>query len=77
MYLKGINSITHKSQLVTNWARYKRHLIIISSLNKHYSLINHKLFNKLKYYINIVKQIANKLYAFNIRQFLLPAVIKY
>ena len=55
MRLEGINSIAHKSQLVTNWVRYKRHLVIALGLNKHCSLINHELFNRLRYYINIVE----------------------
>jgi len=66
MHLESVNSIVHKSQLVANWAKYKKHLVIASGLNKHYSLINHELFNKLKYYINVVEQTANKLYAFSI-----------
>jgi hypothetical protein len=77
MHLKGINSIAHKSQSVTNWAKYKRHLVITLGLNKHCSLINHELFNKLRHYINAVEQIANKLYTFSIQQFLLPAIIRY
>jgi hypothetical protein len=77
MRLESINSIAHKSQLVANWARYKKHLVITLGLNKYYSLINYKLFNRLKHYINTVKQSVNKLYTFNIRQFLLPAVIRY
>ena len=67
MYLENINSIVYKSQLVTNLARYKRHLVIASGLNKYCSLINHELFNRLRYYINAVEQTANKLYAFGIR----------
>ncbi|OCK99657.1 uncharacterized protein K441DRAFT_536415, partial [Cenococcum geophilum 1.58] len=59
--------IIYKSRLVANRARYKRHLVIALRLNKHCSLINHKLFNRLKHYINAVKQIVNKLYAFDIR----------
>ena len=77
MHLKGINSIAHESQLVANWARHKRHPVIASGLNKHCSLINHKLFNKLRHHINAVKQSANKSYAFGIQQFLLPAIAKY
>jgi hypothetical protein len=77
MHLKSINSIAHKSQLVANWVRYKKHLVIASGLNKYYSLINYKLFNRLRHYINAVEQSANKLYAFGIWQFLLPAVIRY
>jgi len=77
MRLKDINSIAHKSQLVTNWARHKRYLVIASGLNKHCSLINHELFNRLRHHTNAVEQIANKLYAFGIRQFLLPAVTRY
>ena len=77
MHLKGINSIIYKSQSVTNWVRHKRYLVIALELNKYYSLINHKLFDRLKYYINIVEQTANKLYIFSIRQFLLPAIIGY
>ncbi|OCK96265.1 uncharacterized protein K441DRAFT_515163, partial [Cenococcum geophilum 1.58] len=52
--------ITHKSQSVANWVRHKRHPVIALGLNKHYSLINHKLFNRLRYYTNAVKQTANK-----------------
>jgi len=55
MRLEGINSIIYESQLVTNWVRYKRHLVIALGLNKHYSLINHELFNRLRYYINTVE----------------------
>ncbi len=78
MRLKGINSITYKSQSVANWARYKRHPVIALGLNKHCSLINHKLFNKLRHYTNAVEQSANKSYAFGIQQFLLlPAVTRY
>jgi hypothetical protein len=55
MHLKSINSITHKSQSVANWVRYKKHLVITLSLNKYCSLINYKLFNRLKYYINAVE----------------------
>ncbi|OCK88126.1 uncharacterized protein K441DRAFT_590525, partial [Cenococcum geophilum 1.58] len=51
---------------VTNWARYKRHPVIALGLNKHCSLINYKLFNRLRYYINTVEQTANKSYAFSI-----------
>jgi hypothetical protein len=75
--LEGVNSIAHESWLVANWARYKRYLVIALGLNKHCSLINHELFNRLRHYINAVEQIANKLYVFGIRQFLLPAVIRY
>jgi hypothetical protein len=67
MRLKSINSIVHKSQLVTNWVKYKKYLVITLSLNKYCSLINYKLFNRLKHYINIVEQSANKLYTFSIR----------
>ena len=77
MRLKGINSIVYKSELVVNWARHKRHLVIASGLNKHCSLINHKLFNKLRHYTNAVEQSANKSYALGIRQFLLPVVTRY
>ena len=66
MRLEGINNITYKSQSVTNWARYKKYLVITLGLNKHCSLINYKLFNRLKYYTNAVEQTANKLYAFGI-----------
>ena len=66
MCLKSVNSIAHKSQLVTNWARHKRHLIIALGLNKHCSLINYKLFNRLRYYINAVEQTVNKIYEFSI-----------
>jgi hypothetical protein len=55
MRLEGVNSIVHKSRSVTNWVRYKRYLIIALGLNKYYSLINHKLFNRLKHYINAVQ----------------------
>ena len=55
MHLEGINSIVYKSQLVANWVRHKWHLVITLGLNKHCSLINHKLFNKLRYYINTVE----------------------
>jgi len=77
MHLKSINSIAYKFQLVANWVRYKRYLVIALGLNKYCSLINHKLFNRLRYYINAVEQTANKLYTFGIQQFLLPAIIKY
>ena len=77
MRLKDINSIVHKSQLIANWAKYKKHLIITLNLNKYCSLINYKLFNRLKHYINTVEQSANKLYIFSIRQFLLPTIIRY
>ena len=55
MRLEDINSITHESQSVANWARYKKHLVIALGLNKYYSLINYKLFNRLRHYINIVE----------------------
>jgi hypothetical protein len=55
MRLKSINSIVYESQLVTNWVRYKRYLVITLGLNKYCSLINHELFNRLKHYINAVK----------------------
>ena len=55
MRLEGINSIVYKSQLVANWVRYKRHLIIALGLNKHCFLINYKLFNRLRHYINVVE----------------------
>ena len=45
MYLKGINGIVYKSQLVANWVRYKKYLVITLGLNKYCSLINYKLFN--------------------------------
>jgi hypothetical protein len=77
MRLEGINNITHKSQSVTNWAKYKKYLVIILSLNKHCSLINYKLFNRLRHYINTVEQSVNKLYIFSIQQFLLPTIIRY
>ena len=77
MRLEGINSIAHESQSVANWARHKRHPVIALGINKYCSLIKHELFNRLKHYINTVKQSVNKLYTFNIRQFLLPAVIRY
>ena len=66
MRLEGINNITYKSQSVTNWVRYKKYLVITLGLNKHCSLINYKLFNRLKHYINTVEQSVNKLYIFNI-----------
>ena len=66
MLLKGINSIVYKFQLVANWVRYKRHLVIALGLNKYCSLINYELFNRLKHYINTVEQSVNKLYIFNI-----------
>ncbi|OCK98625.1 uncharacterized protein K441DRAFT_542930, partial [Cenococcum geophilum 1.58] len=47
--------ITHKSRLVANWARHKRHPVIALGLNKHCSLINYELFNRLRYYINAVE----------------------
>jgi len=66
MRLEGINNITYKSQSVTNWVRYKKYLVITLGLNRHCSLINYKLFNELKHYINTVEQSVNKLYIFNI-----------
>ena len=77
MHLEGINSIIYESRSVANWARYKRYLVIALGLNKYYSLINYKLFNRLRHYINAIEQTANKLYIFGIWQFLLPAVIGY
>jgi hypothetical protein len=55
MRLKIINSIAYESQLVANWVRHKRYLVITLGLNKYYSLINYKLFNRLEHYINAVK----------------------
>ena len=55
MRLEGINSIAHESQSVANWARHKRHPVIALGLNKYCSLINYKLFNRLKHYINAVE----------------------
>ena len=55
MYLKGINSIVYKSQSVANWVRYKRHPVIASGLNKYCSLINYKLFDRLRHYTNAVE----------------------
>ena len=77
MRLEGINNITYKFQSVTNWVRYKKYLVITLGLNKHCSLINYKLFNILRHYTKAIEQTANKSYAFGIRQFLLPAIIKY
>jgi hypothetical protein len=77
MRLEGINNIIYKSQSVTNWVKYKKYLVIILSLNKHCSLINYKLFNRLRYYINTVEQLVNKLYIFNIQQFILSTIIRY
>ena len=77
MHLEGVNSIAHESRSVANWARHKRHPVIASGLNKHCSLINHKLFDRLRHHTNAVEQTANKSYAFGIRQFLLPAVTGY
>jgi hypothetical protein len=68
MRLESINSIAYKSQLVANWARYKKYPVITLGLNKYCSLINYKLFNRLKHYINAVEQSA---------KFLLPAIIRY
>jgi hypothetical protein len=67
MHLEGVNSIAYESRLVANWARYKRYLVIALGLNKHCSLINYELFDRLRHYINVVEQTANKLYAFGIR----------
>ena len=55
MRLKGVNSIIYKSRLVANQAKYKKYLAIALKLNKYYSLINYKLFNRLRHYINAVK----------------------
>ena len=55
MHLKGVNSIAHKSQSVANWVRHKRHPVIALGLNKHCSLINHKLFDRLRHYTNAVE----------------------
>ena len=33
--LKGVNNVVYKFKLVTNWAIYKRHLVITLNLNKH------------------------------------------
>jgi hypothetical protein len=77
MRLESINNIVYKSQLVANWVKYKKYLVIALGLNKYCFLINYKLFNRLKYYINAVEQLANKLYIFSIWQFLLPAIIRY
>jgi hypothetical protein len=55
MRLKSINSIAYESQSVANWARYKKYLVITSGLNKYCSLINYKLFNRLRHYINAVE----------------------
>ena len=55
MHLESINSIVYKSQSVANWVRYKRHPVITLGLNKYCSLINHKLFDRLRYYINAVE----------------------
>ena len=67
MHLEGVNSIVYKSQSIANWARHKRYLVITSGLNKYCFLINYKLFNRLRHYINAVKQTANKLYTFGIQ----------
>jgi hypothetical protein len=77
MRLESINSIIYKSQLVANWAGYKKYLVIALGLNKYCSLINYKLFDRLKHYINTVEQSANKLYIFSIRQFLFPTITRY
>jgi hypothetical protein len=55
MRLESINSIALESQLVANWVRHKKYLVIALGLNKYYSLINYKLFNRLKHYINAVE----------------------
>ena len=55
MHLEGVNSIAYKSRLVANWARYKRHPVIALGLNKYYSLINYKLFDRLRHYTNAVE----------------------
>ena len=55
MHLEGVNSIAYKSWLVTNWARYKKYLVIALGLNKHCSLINYKLFNRLRHHTNTVE----------------------
>ena len=55
MYLEGVNSIIYKSQLIANWVRHKRYLVIALGLNKYCSLINYKLFNRLRHYINTVE----------------------
>jgi hypothetical protein len=55
MRLESINSIAHESQSVANWARYKKYLVIALGLNKYCSLINHKLFDRLRHYINAVE----------------------
>jgi hypothetical protein len=55
MRLESINSITYKSQSVANWARHKKYLVIASGLNKYCSLINYKLFDRLRHYINTVE----------------------
>ena len=55
MHLEGVNSIAHKSRLVANWVRYKRHLVIALGLNKYCFLINYKLFDRLRHYINAVE----------------------
>jgi hypothetical protein len=55
MCLKSINSIAHESQSVANWAKYKKYLVIALGLNKYCSLINYKLFNRLRHYINVVE----------------------
>ena len=55
MHLEGVNSIVHEFWLVTNWIRYKRYLVIALGLNKYCSLINYKLFDRLRHYINAVE----------------------
>ena len=49
MRLEDINNIAYKSQLVANWARYKKHLVIALGLNKYYSLLRGEVFSTYKY----------------------------
>lgn len=67
--------IANESQPIANWAIHKRHPVIASGLNKHCSLVNHKLFDSLRHHTNAVEQTANKSYAFSVRQYLLPAIL--
>ena len=55
MHLEGVNSIAHESRSVANWVRHKRHPVIASGLNKYCSLINHKLFDRLRHHTNAVE----------------------
>lgn len=69
--------IAHEDDNIKRWAKHKKNEVIAAGLNKHCSLIDPQVYDRLRDNTNAAEQSANKSYSLGKKQDLLPAVLRY